>query len=96
MTILHKFIFKIVLFLIRLLNKKLIKQLIKEIYNLSAETSKPKDRFKQLHPNYREFKVDPLSPNKKETESYLPYTEIIKKHNLKTGKKNKTSKTSQK
>jgi hypothetical protein len=94
MTILNKFIFKIVLFLIRLLNKKFIKQLIKEIYNLSAETSKQKDKFKQHHPNYREFEVDPLRPNKKETESHLFYTEIIEKNKIKTGKKNKTSKTS--
>jgi hypothetical protein len=36
--------------------------LIREIYNSSANEKKPKDKFKEQHPNYRSFEVDPLAP----------------------------------
>jgi putative transposase len=40
---------------------ELIDQLIKILHDKNSEI-KPKDHFKEKHPNYRDFKVDPLAP----------------------------------
>lgn len=42
--------------------EKIIKELSDVLRNRQEFPTKPKDAFKQQHPNYREFYVDPTPP----------------------------------
>lgn len=67
-----------------------MKQIIRELYKLLADgTLKPKDQFKQEHPNYRTFYVDPLPaiPFQEKTRLSKDYKQLIQEHFLKTGRK---------
>jgi len=44
--------------------ERIIKELSEILANRNPEV-KPKDDFKEKHPNYREFSVDPHPPSKK-------------------------------
>lgn len=48
-------------------NREQIKRIIKDLQEILANRNpevKPKDDFKEKHPNYREFSVDPNPPLK--------------------------------
>ena len=49
-------------------NREQIERIIKDLQEILTNRNpeiKPKDDFKEKHPNYREFSVDPNSPLKK-------------------------------
>jgi len=79
---------KVVTFIFSFLDKKLVKLLIKELYKLLADEKKSKDRFKEKHPNYRKFEVDPKPavPFQAKEQPELDFTELKKEFMKKHGK----------
>lgn len=68
---------------------ELIDQLIKILHDKNSEI-KPKDDFKEKHPNYRNFKADPLAPLNTaeffESKSDLDYKNILAQYGKEHGK----------
>jgi hypothetical protein len=53
-------------------NKKEIEQIVIELTKILANQNpeiKPKDHFKEEHPNYRDYEVDPIPPVKKKSKN---------------------------
>lgn len=74
--------------------EEIIAELVKVIENKSE--LKPKDDFKQKHPNYRNFQVDPLLPLTKSSEKHkehLNYKALLEEYRKKYGKSLKPVKT---
>ncbi len=56
-------------------NREQIQRIIKELQEILANRNpevKPKDDFKEKHPNYRNFVVDPQPPLKSPQKKILP------------------------
>lgn len=68
---------------------KIIEELIDILQNRNPDV-KPKDDFKEKHPNYRDFKVDPLPPllesPEKKTHTMQNYKDLIKEYLVINGK----------
>jgi predicted ATP-dependent Lon-type protease len=61
----NKIITKFITFICSFFNEQMIKQVINSLNKILADKyykNKPKDSFKEKHPNYRDFNVDPLAP----------------------------------
>lgn len=67
----------------------IIGQLIEILENRNPDV-KPKDDFKEKHPNYRDFKVDPLPPLNEPPEKTISpkqnYQILLKQYQEKNGK----------
>ena len=63
-----KKILRFVVWICSKFNRKEVEQIVIELTKVLANQNpeiKPKDNFKQEHPNYRDFQVDPIPPLKK-------------------------------
>ena len=61
-------ILRFVLWICSKFNRKEIEQIVIELTKVLADQNpeiKPKDSFKEEHPRYREYTVDPIAPRKK-------------------------------
>lgn len=59
---------RFVLWICSKFNRTQIEQIVIELTKVLADRNpeiKPKDSFKEEHPNYREYTVDPIAPRKK-------------------------------
>lgn len=63
-------IVRFVLWICSKFNRKEIEQIVIELTKVLANQNpeiKPRDSFKDEHPNYRKFAVDPIPPRKKKS-----------------------------
>ena len=54
-------------------NREQIERIVKDLQDILKNRNpeiKPKDNFKNEHPNYRDFNVDPIPPLKKKKKKY--------------------------
>lgn len=85
---------RFVIWICKKFTKKEIEEIIEQLIFILADKDpfvKPRDDFKEKHPNYRNFYVDPNAPLKAESvesdEGTLDFNELIAQKEKETGKK---------